>query len=134
MRAFDPPRRRSKRAVARALWRYRHALPARPARQPRWQSGVARVSHVLLYVLPVVLGISGLGLLALSGAAPVMFARAQGALPDFWRFPPMAVHALTAFALIGLVGLHVAAAIYHQLYRSERLLASMGIGSPSGVS
>ena len=116
--------------VARAIWRYRHAPPPPPSGQPCWQSRVARVSHALLYAVPMVLGASGLALLALSGAAPIVFARLHGALPDFSRFPPMAVHALAAFILIGLLALHGAAAIYHQVYRRDRLLALMGIGSP----
>ena len=120
--------------VARAIWRYRHAPPPPPAGQPRWQIDVARVSHALLYAVPMVLGASGLALLALSGAAPIVFARVQGVLPDFSRFPPMAVHALAAFILIGLVGLHGAAVVYHQFYRRDRLLARMGIGSPAGLS
>ena len=116
--------------IARAIWRYRHAPLARPGGEPRWQIAVARVSHLLLYVVPTVLGASGLALLALSGAAPIVFGRVQGALPDFSRFPPMTVHALGAFALIGLVGLHAAAVVYHQVYRRDRLLARMGIGAP----
>ena len=118
--------------VARAIWRYRHAPPSPPSGQPRWQIGVARVSHALLHVVPIILGASGLALLKLSGAAPIVFARVPGALPDFSHFPPMAVHAVAAFILIGLLGLHVAAVIYHQVYRRDRLLTRMGIGSPSG--
>ena len=37
-------------------------------------------------------------------------------------------HGLGAFALLGLVTLHVGAALYHQLVRRDRLLARMGIG------
>ena len=117
--------------VARAIWRYRHAPPPPPSDQPLWQTRVARVSHALLYVVPVVLGASGLALLAMSGAAPILFARMPGALPDFSRFAPMAVHALGAIVLIGLLTLHVAAVLYHQVYRRDQLLARMGIGSRS---
>ncbi len=119
--------------VARAIWRYRHAPLPPPPGQPRWQARVARVSHALLYVLPIASGASGLGLLAVSGAAPIVFARVEGHLPDLSRFPPMAVHALLAFVLIGLIGLHLAAAVYHQVYRRDRLLARMGIGSAAGA-
>ncbi len=115
--------------LARAAWRYRHRPPPAPAGLPRWQAGAARVSHALLYILPVAVAASGIALLALSGAAPILFSRVQGALPDFSRFPPMAVHALGAFALIGLVCLHLAAVIHHQFVRRDRLLARMGIGS-----
>lgn len=117
--------------VARAVWRYRHAPPPMPSGQPRWQAAAARGSHALLYVMPIVIGTSGVGLLILSGAAPVIFSRAQGALPDFSRFPPMTVHALGACALAGLLCLHLAAVAYHLIVRRDRPLARMGIGSPS---
>lgn len=120
--------------LARALWRYRHAPPPPPSGQPRWQAGFARISHALLYAVPIVLGASGLALLALSGAAPIVFAHAHGVLPDFSRFPPMAVHALAAFILVGLLGLHGAAVVYHQCYRRDRLVARMGVGSPASLS
>lgn len=116
--------------LARAVRRYRHRPPPAPAGLPRWQVGAARVSHTLLYILPVVIAASGIALLALSGAAPILFSRVQGALPDFSRFPPMTVHALGAFALIGLICLHLAAVVHHQFFRRDRLLARMGIGSP----
>lgn len=117
--------------VARAIWRYRHAPPAPPAGQPRWQSGAARVSHALLYAVPMALGVSGVALLALSGAAPVVFGRVQGVLPEFARLPPMAAHALAAFVLVGLIGLHGAAVVYHQIHRRDRPLARMGVGLPA---
>ena len=120
--------------VARAIWRYRHAPPPLSSGQPRWQAGLARISHALLYAVPIVLCASGIALLALSGAAPIVFAGVQAVLPDFSHFPPMAVHALAAFILIGLIGVHGGAVVYHQFYRRDRLLARMGIGSPASPS
>ena len=95
---------------------------------------MARVAHALLYVVPIVLTVSGVALLALSGAAPIVFSRVEGALPDFSSYPPIAVHVFAAFVLLGLICLHVMAVIYHQAYRRDRLLARMGIGSPSGIA
>lgn len=117
--------------AARGVWRLRHAPPAPLSDQPGWQIGLARVSHALLYVLPLASAASGIALLALSGAAPVVFARVPGTLPDFAPFPPMAVHAVAAFGLIALIGLHVTAVIYHRVHRRERLLARMGVGRSS---
>lgn len=115
--------------VGRTLWRLGHAPPPAPPGQPRWQAAIARLSHILLYAVPIVLGASGVGLMVLSGAAPRIFSDVQGRLPDFWRFPPMTVHAVGAFVLAGLIGLHVAAAAYHQFVRRDRLLARLGIGT-----
>ncbi len=119
--------------VARGIWRVRHVRPPAPFGQPRWQLGVARVTHMLLYVMPFATAASGLALLAASGVAPIVFSRLPGALPDLTRFPPMTVHALGAGALVGLVCIHVIAVIYHQFIRRDRLLARMGIGMLSKI-
>ncbi len=115
--------------LSRVVWRLRHGPPPAVEGQPRWQAAAARISHLLLYVVPIVLGASGIALMVLSGAAPVVFSRVQGTLPDFSRFPPMAVHAASAFALVGLIALHLVATVYHQVVRRDRLLARMGIGA-----
>lgn len=114
--------------VARALWRVRHVPPPARDDQPRWQAGVARSTHLLLYVVPICLGTSGIALMVLSGAAPLIFSRVEGAMPHFSRFAPMAVHAASAFVLVALIGLHGGAALFHQIVRRDRLLARMGIG------
>jgi cytochrome b561 len=53
---------------------------------------------------------------------------AAGPLPDFDTLAPRAVHGATAFLLLGLATAHVAAALYHQAVRRDRLLGRMGIG------
>ena len=72
----------------------------------------------------------GIGTMILSGAGAILFFGAPGPLPDFWHFPPMTAHYLGAIALLALAGLHILAALYHQFYKRDRLLARMGVGSP----
>lgn len=103
--------------------------PAPPVGTPPWQWSVERVVRVLLYVLILVMGASGIATVALSGAARVLFFGAPGPLPDFWRFPPMNAHFIGAIALIALAGLHIVAALYHHFWRRDRLLGRMGIGA-----
>lgn len=116
--------------VLRIVWWL--AFDTRPAGVggvPRWQALAARAVHVLLYVVVLVMGASGIGLLVLSNALPALIGNAP--LPDFARFPPLLVHGLAAKVLIGLFVLHVAAALFHQFVRRDRLLARMGLGSLS---
>jgi cytochrome b561 len=108
------------------------AVDTRPAGiggVPRWQVLAARAVHLLLYLIVLVMGASGIGLLVLSNALPALIGGAP--LPDFAHFPPLLVHSLAAKVLIGLVFLHVAAALFHQFVRRDRLLARMGLGSLS---
>lgn len=92
---------------------------------PWWQLLSERVVRVLVYLLILLLGASGIALLALSGAAPILFAGVAGKLPDFTRDAPMAAHAAAATALLALAALHILAALYHHFVRRDGLLGRM---------
>jgi cytochrome b561 len=117
-------------AAARLGWRWTHPEPAPLDGVPPWQVQSARVVHVLLYVLLFVLPILGwmnaswrgfdvsfFGLLVMP---KLMAARAAGFgwTGDIHSF-------LSNWALTGLVGLHVLAALYHALVRKDRVLWRM---------
>ncbi len=114
--------------VARAAWWFFDRRPDVPAGQQRWQRLTAHAVHALLYLVLIVMGISGIGLLLLSGAGGVLFFGASRPLPQFADFPPMLVHAAGAFTLAALICFHLVGALYHQFYRRNRLLARMGVG------
>lgn len=106
-------------------WQFDH----RPVRVsgPRWQMLAARANHWALYGLLIVMGLSGIGLMVASGAAPILFGGAERPLPEFDRFAPMAGHALGAFAVVALLAVHLGAVLYHQLYRHDHLLGRMAL-------
>jgi cytochrome b561 len=102
--------------------------PDEPAGTPRWQAAAARLVHRLLYVVIIVMGASGIAMVALSGAGEVLFGSSPRPLPDFTAYPPRAPHGAGATALMVLAALHAGAALYHQFVLRDRLLARMGIG------
>jgi cytochrome b561 len=102
--------------------------PNHPAGVAGWQAAISRLVHYGLYVVIVVLLASGAALAILSGLVPILLG-APGALPDFATFAPRLAHGLAAWVLIGLTSLHIAAALYHQFWRRDRLLARMGVGA-----
>ena len=113
--------------LLRIVWWF--VVDTRPAEiggMPRWQSLAARAVHVLLYVSVLAMGVSGIGLLVLSNALPALAGGAP--LPDFSTFAPFVVHGLAARLLIGLLVLHIGAALFHHFVRRDGLLARMGIG------
>lgn len=110
-------------------WAFADRKPEEPAGQPKWQAAAARWVHRLFYAVIIVMGASGIAMIALSGAGFILFAGAAGPLPDFELFPPRAAHGLAAWALMAMIAAHVAAALYHQLVRGDRLLGRMGLGS-----
>lgn len=115
--------------IARIVLWFFDARPGDVGGQPRWQALTAHVTHTLLYGLLIVMGASGIGLMVLSRAAPVLFFGAPGALPRFADFPPMVAHGFGAFAIVALLCLHTGAALYHQFYKRDRIFARMRIGA-----
>lgn len=109
-------------------WLFVDRKPDELEGQPRFQVFAAKVVHVLMYVAIIVLGASGIALMALSGAGNILFGNAPGPLPDFWNFAPRYGHAVAVRLMLALLVLHVGAALYHQFIRRDRILARMGVG------
>ncbi len=122
-------------ALVRLGWRAMNPRPPMPA-MPLWQRRAAGASHALLYVLMLLLPLSGW---LLASASPVQdLLQMQNlvfgafALPD--PFVPGSeplegalrkLHAGAALALAGLLALHAAAALRHQFVDRDALLARM---------
>lgn len=114
--------------VLRIGWRFVDRKPDPVRQQGRLQAIAARAVHTLLYVVIIAMGASGIGMLAVSGAGPILFGGVSGSLPNFANLAPHMPHVIGAFAMLALLALHVSAALYHQFVRRDRLLARMGIG------
>jgi len=95
------------------------------AGSPRWQERIARLVHIVFYVVILGMAASGVGMLALSGAAPTIFSGEGAQLPDFWKYPPRIPHGIGARLFVALLFLHVGAALYHHFIRRDGLLWRM---------
>ena len=100
--------------------------PAPQAGLPVWQERLARVVHWGLYVCILVLFGSGIAMMVLLDALGPIFS--GGELPEFSQTPPRLAHGLAGRVILLLAGLHIAAALWHQFVRRDRLLARMGLG------
>jgi cytochrome b561 len=112
--------------VIRLIARFVLARPATANENNRFLRFVANTVHFLLYVGVIGMVISGLGLSTMANL-PAVF---RGEVPfpnDFMDFLPRIGHGFTATLLLALVGLHVAAALYHQFILKDNLLARMSI-------
>lgn len=109
-------------------WLFADRPPPEAGGLPRWQRITARAVHRLFYAVILVMGISGIAMLALSGAVPILFAGQAGPLPDFHLYPQRAAHGLAAWLFMALIAVHVGAALYHQLVLKDRLLGRLGLG------
>ncbi len=109
-------------------WQFADKKPASVGGIPRYQEVAAKAVHGLLYVAIIGLAVSGIVMIALSGAGEILFGDAPGPLPDFWDFAPRYGHAILARLMVALFVFHAGAALYHQFIRKDRLLSRMGIG------
>ncbi|MBB5576613.1 cytochrome b [Rhizobium paranaense] len=108
-------------------WRFdRKPLPMDGS--PLWQERVARAVHIAFYVIVVGVIASGIGMIVLSGAGPVIFSAQAEALPNFANYPPRGPHGLDALLLLALLAIHIGAALYHQFARGDGLLRRMWYG------
>lgn len=115
--------------LLRLAWRWVNPTPVLPPELPAWERAAARIGHALLYVLMLVLPLTG-WLLNSAAAIP---------LRVFWLvpLPPLIapdealgdtlarVHDAAALLLVVLLVLHVAAALRHHWVRRNVVLSRM---------
>jgi cytochrome b561 len=116
-------------ALIRLIWRLTHGEPAPEDGVPPWQTASARAVHWLLYLLLFVLPILGWINASYRGMPIVMFGaelpRLVSAGTPGWGWTGD-VHSLLAnYVMLTLVGIHVAAALYHYLVRRDGVLQRM---------
>ena len=96
---------------------------------PPWQLHTARIVHWLLYALLLVVPVLGWINASWRGFPVIMFGlefpRLIGTRAAGWAWTGD-VHGLLAnYAMLALVGLHVAAGLYHYFVRRDRVLQRM---------
>ena len=110
-------------------WRLIRRPPALPQSielaMPRWQLQAFHVTHVAMYALFFIVPLVGWAYSSAAGFPIVVFGVLP--LPDFVPVSKELAalikpwHQITAFALAGLVSMHVAAAVKHQFIDKDKL-------------
>jgi cytochrome b561 len=115
--------------VSRLVWRRSFAyLPPFPASMSKLQQWVAKIVEYGLYILLLIQPITGLGNTLFHGRPFALFAWRVPALlaPDKTVFHMFqSVHELGAGALLILIGLHAAAALFHGVVLRDGVLQRM---------
>jgi len=115
-------------STLRLAWRLTHRPPGDVA-MSGWQRNAAHLTHRLMYGLFFAVPLAGWAYSSAAGFPVVLFG--LWPLPDFVPADKALAeaikpwHAGFAFALAGLVALHVAAALKHQFVDRDGLLARM---------
>ncbi len=115
--------------LLRLLWRLLSTRPAADDQMPRWQQWSARFTHELLYLCMVVMPVSGWVVNSAANVPMSWFGLFQ--IPDPFaavsamKSDAMLVHEVTAWVFIGLIVIHVAAALHHHFIRKDATLRRM---------
>lgn len=122
--------------VCRLIWRRIFAdLPPFPPAMLRIQRTIATLSEYGLYALLLLQPVTGLAQSLTRGKpfvlygleTPAVMAKDKALTALFHQ-----VHAVTAWALLGLISLHILAALFHGLVLRDEVLASMLPWKPRG--
>lgn len=113
--------------VLRVLWRASHRPP--PQNQPAPGRAVAALTHFGLYALLIVVPVLGwinassrAWHVALFGLIPLPSLSAPG---SHFGHAMGDIHGILAWALLALIGLHLAAALFHQYILRDRVVQRM---------
>jgi cytochrome b561 len=122
--------------LLRLAWRFLHKPPALPVHMKSWERLLARLSHVGFYVLMLAVPLSGWAMVSASpfGLPTIIFGLFEwphiGPLAAIENKAPVEhlfkeAHELLAFSMIGLLLLHIAAALKHHFIDKDDVLARM---------
>ena len=118
--------------LLRLTWRLLNPPPALPGGMSDWERRAAEISHRLLYLLMLVMPITGWLMSSAKGFQTVWFGVLP--LPDLLhKNPPLGealeeVHATLGVIILCFVGLHVLAALKHHFIDRDDVLARMTPG------
>jgi cytochrome b561 len=113
----------------RVFWRLTHPAPPLPNSIPPWQKAASAISHGLLYVLMVIIPLSGWIYSSAAGVPVVYLGLVQ--LPDLVGADKALaanlklLHKALNFTLAGIVIVHVLAALKHHFLERDEVLARM---------
>jgi len=114
--------------LLRLAWRIANPVPL-PSTLPAWQNRLAHVTHMMLYVLIVVMTLLGWAATGYRGWTVYLF----GILPlptlgpkgAAWAHTAGDIHDYMVYVLAAFIILHIVAALYHYFVVRDRVLQRM---------
>ena len=110
-------------------WWFFDTKPAAIGSDPSWQELSAKAVHVAFYVVILGMVASGIGMIVLSGAGPIIFGGIDKPLANFHSYLPRVPHGLGARLMVLLLVIHAGAALYHHFIKRDVTLKRMWFGS-----
>lgn len=114
--------------VLRFIWRLLNPSFLLPADLPSWQKRAAKANFIMLYIMMFLMPLTGT-LMSLIGGHKIDFygifsleaiTNAPEAAKIFW-----VVHIYSSYFFVGIIALHISAALYHHFIRRDNVLMGM---------
>ena len=120
--------------VLRLLWRFANPTPRLPEATPKWQVVAGHSSHLLLYLLLILMPISGLIMSTSAGYSSNIWGLFSIKFPGIPKDPALHhlfedIHFYLAWAIVTVAALHVLAALRHHFINKDNVLRRMLPGS-----
>ena len=113
--------------VTRIVWRKKSTQPAAVKTGSTFLDKSAGMAHIALNLIVLFVSMSGIGIALQAGLGEIVFL-GNGLLPvNFFEFPARITHGLLTKVLLGLVLLHVIAALYHQFIIKDGLFKRISL-------
>ncbi|WP_029040287.1 cytochrome b [Cucumibacter marinus] len=100
-----------------------HARPAAEPDWPAWMNWSSKAVHLALIALPLLLVLSGMGMSALTPLGQMALGGDVSSWPVTDDLPPRLGHFGISRIFAAAFVLHVAAALYHEFWRRDRVFA-----------
>ncbi len=112
------------------IWGIFSRKPDWPVDMPNWEKVAARIGHVLLYALVLVMALSGLCMSTAAGYPSSWFGVFTVMAPWVPKSKPLAgifdtIHQVCAWTLVVVGCIHIAAAFKHQFMDKDHILRRM---------
>ncbi|MBI5298032.1 MAG: cytochrome b/b6 domain-containing protein [Chloroflexi bacterium] len=114
--------------IVRFIVRLRTPKPAPATTGNALLDRIGIITHYLLYILILVMALSGVGTMLAAGLTPILSGSPMPVPEHLLGFPPYAVHGLTGWLLLALLALHIGATGFHLFIKKDNLLARMWFG------
>ena len=116
-------------AVLRLVWSWISQRPALPAGTPRWEKVLAKISQAILYLLVILMPMSGWMMSSFADAPVVIFGLLELPMlvpPDPARVEDFKeMHELQSYILFTVITLHFCAALRHHCIKKNNVLNAM---------
>jgi len=116
--------------ILRLLWRWINPLPQLPTTTPTWQKLSSRSLHRLLYLILIIMPLTGWMMSTAAGRATNFWWLFKVNVPFIAKSKPLAqgfstAHEIIAWTIVCLLGLHILAALKHQIIDKDNVLKRM---------